>query len=176
MAAAMASSLWPPGAISLSWKTMAAATADPRPGGGEPAGQVRNAPDAGAVEAQPRLLNGVVRVLGVRAEHAERDRAQVRAVALEIGGELFYFCHPHPRRGVVRQPALRRRRTGGAGAHRGRDPARRPARRGHRRDLGHGREALRRAATRSPGANGGVSNFFNRINTTLRVPPGTPYN
>jgi alkylhydroperoxidase family enzyme len=22
----------------------------------------------------------------------------------------------------------------------------------------------------------GVSNFFNRINTTLRVPPGTPYN
>ncbi len=22
----------------------------------------------------------------------------------------------------------------------------------------------------------GVSNFFNRINTTLRIPPGTPYN
>jgi len=56
---------------------------------------------------------------------------------------------------LVRGPALRRRRAGRAGAHRGRDPAQRPARRGHRRNLGRGHPALRRAAARGPGPDGG---------------------
>jgi hypothetical protein len=34
----------------------------------------------------------------VRAEHAERDRAEIRAMGLELGGELFVFGHDPPRR------------------------------------------------------------------------------
>src|SRR6266702_1717561 len=45
--------------------------------------------------------------------------------------------------------------SGPRGANRGRDPAVRPARRGHRRDLGRGHETLRRAAARGSGADGG---------------------
>ncbi len=46
---------------------------------------------------------------------------------------------------------LHRRRTSGAGAHRGRHPAQRPSGPGTGRGLGRGRPSLRRAGARGPG-------------------------
>jgi hypothetical protein len=76
--------------------------ADPAGHGGEPPAQVLDAPAAGAGQSQPRLLHGVVRVR-VRAEHAERDRVEIRTMGFELGGELFFFGHglPHPSGGIT---------------------------------------------------------------------------
>jgi hypothetical protein len=50
--------------------------------GRQPAGDVVHAARVGAAEPQPRLLHGIVG-LGGRAEHPQRDGAQVWAVLLE---------------------------------------------------------------------------------------------
>jgi hypothetical protein len=71
--------------------------ADPPGHGGEPAAQVLDVRTAGPGQAQPGLLHGIVGIR-VRAEHAERDRVQVRAVGLEPGGELLFLGHGSPRR------------------------------------------------------------------------------
>ena len=74
--------------------------ADPPGHGGEPAAQVLDTPAAGAGKAQPRLLPGVIRVR-MRAEHAERDRVEIGAMGLELGGELLFSHGPPPRGGEV---------------------------------------------------------------------------
>ncbi len=72
---------------------------------GQPAARVRDVARIGAVEAQPRLLEGVVG-LGERAEHAIRDPPQVAAMLLEVD-----------RHDASLQPS-------GRGAHAGRSPKR----------------------------------------------------
>ncbi len=77
--------------------------ADPAGHCGEPAAQVLEAAGTGPRQSQPRLLDGVVRV-GVRAEHAERDRVEIGALGLEFRRELFLFGHGSPWRTAVSLP------------------------------------------------------------------------
>ena len=74
--------------------------ADPPGHDGEPAAQVLDTPAAGAGKAQPRLLPDVIRVR-MRAEHAERDRVEIGAMGLELGGEPLFSHGPPPRGGVT---------------------------------------------------------------------------
>ena len=74
--------------------------ADPAGYRGEPAAQVLDAAATGPGQPQPRFLDGVVRV-GVRAEHAERDRVEIGALGLEPRGELFLCGHGSPWRVAV---------------------------------------------------------------------------
>ena len=90
--------------------------ADPPGHGGEPAAQFLDAVTAGPGQAQPCLLHRVVGVR-VRAEHPERDRAQVGAVGLEVGSQLVLVGHGTP--GRVRRfslPGRAARRRGNARA------------------------------------------------------------
>ena len=56
--------------------------------GRQPSAEVLHLARVGAAQAEPRVLNGVVR-LGQRAEHPVGHRAQVRAVVVEFPGEKF---------------------------------------------------------------------------------------
>ena len=60
----------------------------------KPSAEVVDGGGVGAAEAQPRLLDGVVGLLG-RAEHPQRHRPQVGPLALELPGEQVAVAHGH---------------------------------------------------------------------------------
>jgi hypothetical protein len=66
--------------------------ADAPDDGRQPGSQVLDVAGIGPAEADPRLLDGIVR-LGQRAEHAVRDAAQMGAVFLEAAREPVLIVH-----------------------------------------------------------------------------------